>query len=446
MALLVAAVAAVLEEDWEVVDIDAYAASLGAMPLENLPAADEEGLPYPKRAGEILADYYRRLQPAMRRVVEYGVFMLPDLIEPRWLEWLLSHDSSGSASEHHHIALGRNRAGECRQPAAIVREAIAVGLLRRRNRAYPSGSGECLALHRLHRKEASRRMTVDRRRMCWESLSALLSWIARPVSLGHEEWERVMGGLAEGERRNRCMLLIDSVDLFAAGVGRAIRESLVAHAEPTMCASQLLLEVKCEQSGDRAAAEALVGGVIEDVSKIAENLWEWTGWGGAIITVQCSSSALVEKRMWWSVGFELSWMHLCRGHIRASLSRSLDAEVDFDKAWYLVADNIGHTVDWRHVPVGYVVSTAVARMHMGDRCFETGSYELAKRWYGEAIGLGDTIRLQLMTSGKWRHCYRDGLSRAYRGRSAALRALGCRDDALLDERQAAVIESLGDRG
>ncbi len=445
MALLVAAVAWILGDPE--VDIDAYAASLKAMPLENLPAADEEGLPYPKLAGEILANYHCRLPPAMRRIVEYGTLMLPDLIESKWLEWLIAHDSSGSPEDHHHITLGSNRAGEPRQPSAIVREAIDAGLLRWGKRQYRSGSGECLTLHRIHRKEASRRMTIDRWTTCWRSLSALLLWITGSVPCGHEEREEMVSGLGENERRSFYWSLIDSVDELAAGVSRAILDSFVAHAEPALRSPQSLLKMQFKQSEDIVAAEVLICDVIDRITNVAENLWEWSGFGCSRLSLplgpQCT---LVEERIWWELGFELSWLHLCRVHMRASLSRPGEAEADYLKARALVDENLGSCVDWKYVPVGYVISAAVACAYLGKWRCENGAYELATDYYGEAIRLGEKIRFRLTSKGEWRRCYRDGLSQWYRERSAALRALGVTNKADEDERQAVAVESSGDWG
>ena len=167
MALLVAAVAAILED--EEVDIDAYAASLGAMPLENLPAADEDGLPYPKRAAEILADFHSRLSPPLRRIAEYAFLMLPDRIERAWLEWLLDHDSGQSVAREHRLDLGVNKAGQPRTPAAIVEEAMRIGLLRESDAVY-------LQFHRLHRKQLARTFSVTRAAAHRDSVADLWSY------------------------------------------------------------------------------------------------------------------------------------------------------------------------------------------------------------------------------------------------------------------------------
>ena len=146
MALLVAAVAAIIGD--HEVDIDAYAQSLEAMPLEALPAADEDGLPYPKRADEILADFYRRLSPSLVRIAEYASLMPPARIDRGWLEWLLQHDAGDAVAADHRIVLGTNKAGHARKPSALVDEAIRIDLLRVADATH-------FQFHRLHRKQVT---------------------------------------------------------------------------------------------------------------------------------------------------------------------------------------------------------------------------------------------------------------------------------------------------
>ncbi|MFM7251317.1 MAG: NB-ARC domain-containing protein, partial [Planctomycetaceae bacterium] len=433
MALLVAAVAAIIGDDE--VDVDDYARSLEAMPLEALPAADEDGLPYPKRAGEILADFHRRLPPAMRRIVEYSTFMLPDLIEREWLEWLLLRDSGMHVPEHHRIELGSNSAGESREPAAIVREAIKVGLLRTGERVYYSGRGACLLLHRLHRKESLRRLTLDQWRACWDSMSLLLSWIVRSVSLEHDAQRELIGNADEDDRRFRILTVMEKVDLFVGGVCQALRDSVIGSSEADLAVSQLSRQAPVKGLEDVKAADKLASVVINRIEDVCTMLEGVPGLGNRLWIFNSS---------WRALNLDLSWVYLQRGHVRAASSWREGAESDYEAAWrFLVEDGVAYDL-LGHAPIAYASSHVAAQLYRGEWALSDGRNQAAKRLFAAAIELGEMIRVRLSGNSRWERFHRDHLVRSYRGRAAVFRAAGDPDRADADDRHAAIIESAGD--
>ena len=297
MALLVAAVAAIIDDDE--VDIDDYAQSLKAMPLAALPAADEDGLPYPKRADEILADFHRRLSPSLVRIAEYASLMPPARIDRGWLEWLLQHDAGDAVAADHRIILGTNKAGHPRKPSALVDEAIRIDLLRVADATH-------FQFHRLHRKQVTGAFRLGGASGHVDSVHRLVAQLWQQASSENDK-----------HRFDHEIVLWDEIVTLLEGLRAAFSEAQQAWP--------------IELRNGLAAAYVNRGNSRQSQSRYADADGDY---GQAIEIMEGLRAAFSEAQQAWPIALQndLAGAYMNRGVSRQSQGRYADADGDYGQA------------------------------------------------------------------------------------------------------------------